>query len=176
MTEEGLTVASVAATAAAAATAGNVKLTGDVVQVVHFQTGSLVSGTTTLPQDDTIPQQTEGVEVMTQAFTPTNASNILLIEAVVNGSNSVANCLVAALFQDATANAIAVSTGQYIGTANAFSQIVLRHKMTAGTTSATTFKIRMGATTAGTTYFNGNITRYYGGVFASSITITEIKA
>jgi hypothetical protein len=151
------------------------KLAGDVVQVVHYQTGAFASGTTLIPQDDTIPQNTEGTEVMTLAITPTSATNVLMIEAIVHGSNSVANALVAALFQDATAGALAVSSGPYIATANAFSQISLRHKMTAGTTSATTFKIRIGATTAGTTYFNGNVTRYYGGAFVSSITITEIN-
>lgn len=152
------------------------KLSGDVVQVVNTQTGALGSGTTLIPQDDTIPQNTEGTEFMTLAITPTSATNILLIEVCINGSNSVANGLVAALFQDSTAGALAVGIGPYIGTANAFSQISFNHRMVAGTTSATTFKVRMGATTAGTTYFNGNITRYYGGVCASSITITEIKA
>jgi hypothetical protein len=47
--------------------------------------------------------------------------------------------------------------------------------MDAGTTSETTFKVRAGGEEAGTTTFNGvGGARKYGGVLASSITITEI--
>lgn len=53
-------------------------------------------------------------------------------------------------------------------------QIIFNHIMTAGTTSATTFKVRCGGNAAGTTTFNGQATaRKYGGVMASSIQITE---
>ena len=53
--------------------------------------------------------------------------------------------------------------------------IVFSHFMTAGTTSETTFKVRAGFNASGTTTFNGSGgARRLGGVFASSITITEI--
>jgi hypothetical protein len=47
--------------------------------------------------------------------------------------------------------------------------------MTAGTTSETTFRVRAGpSNTTYTLTFNGyNSARYFGGVMASSITITE---
>ena len=49
--------------------------------------------------------------------------------------------------------------------------------MTAGTTSATTFRVRAGLNSAGTTTFNGaSSARYYGGTLASSITIKEYTA
>ena len=49
--------------------------------------------------------------------------------------------------------------------------------MTAGTVSATTFKIRVGGAAAGTTTTGGHSTstRVMGGVVAQSITITEIQ-
>ena len=50
---------------------------GSVVQVVNKQISSIVSGTTPIPYDDTIPQNTEGVEVFTLAITPKSASNKL---------------------------------------------------------------------------------------------------
>jgi hypothetical protein len=47
--------------------------------------------------------------------------------------------------------------------------------MTAGTIIATTFKVRVGCSGAGTTTFNGVAGgRIFGGVMASSITITEV--
>ena len=113
---------------------------------------------------------------MTLAITPKSATNKLLIEIVVHlAHNSTGSRLVAALFQDATAAALAVGWGSKDATVNATSKVVFRHYMTTGTTSATTFKIRAGTSTGGTTTFNGvNGGRLYGGVLASSITITEI--
>ena len=52
---------------------------------------------------------------------------------------------------------------------------VMSSAVATGTTSATTFKIRAGGNGAGTWTFNGQSgARRYGGVEASSITITEI--
>ena len=145
------------------------------VQVVNTQTGAVATGTTILPYDDTIPQITEGDEYMTLAITPTLATNKLKIDVVVHLRNSVGATMVAALFQDTTAGALAVGMGSH-GT-NEPAEIKFTHYMTAGTISATTFKIRGGNANAGTTTFNGNASgRLFGGVFASSITITEISA
>jgi len=143
------------------------------VQVVNTQTGAVATGTTTIPFDDTIPQNTEGTEFLTLAITPTNASNILVINIVANFSYSIANTITLALFQDTTANALAASA-EYGSTATGMINSGLTHKMTAGTTSATTFKFRMGGETAGTLTLNGfSGARKLGGVFATSMTIAE---
>jgi len=147
---------------------------GATVQVVNTQTGASTTGTTTIPDDDTIPQNTEGDQYMTLAITPTSATNKLKIDVVFMGESSTAAAFTVALFQDSTANALAASyvdTNTNIAFVNTFS-----HYMTSGTTSATTFKVRAGSGSAGTTTFNGNqSSRKLGGVMASSITITEIK-
>jgi hypothetical protein len=161
--------------ASTTAAAQNIILSNSVVQIVNTQTGAVATGTTTIPADDTIPQNTEGDEYMTLAITPTNASNKLLIEVCFQGSNSAANnTQVVALFQDSTANAL--TSGQMTLTAANNMRQCLTYYMTAGTTSATTFKVRAGGVSAGTTTFNGSASaRLYGGVFNSSITITEIR-
>ncbi len=149
---------------------------GRVVQTVNTQSGAVATGSTVIPLDDTIPQNTEGDEYMTLAITPTNASNKLKIEVVWQGSSSLANWITAALFQDTTAGALAVMP-DYQGVAGGGQLIGFTHYMTAGTTSATTFKVRAGrdASAAGTVTFNGTgSARLFGGVMASSITITEI--
>lgn len=147
---------------------------GVVVQRVNTQTGASATGTTLIPLDDTIPQNTEGNEYMTLAITPTDAANILDIEVVWVGVHSVAAWISAALFQDSVANALAATTG-FSTTAGGGAPLVFRHKMVAGGTSAITFKVRAGGHTAGTTTFNGNAgARIFGGVMASSITITEL--
>lgn len=145
-----------------------------VVQEVNTQTGAYQSCTTAIPHDDTIPQNTEGDEVMTLAITPTSATNKLKIEVIVNAAHTAINQWIIALFQDSTANAIAACGVNTVAAGP--SQGTLVHYMTAGTTSSTTFKVRIGGNTGSTLAFNGSGgARKYGGVLASSITITEIK-
>lgn len=153
------------------------KLSGDVVQVAVAETGAVATGTTVTPLDDTIPQITEGTEFMTLAITPTNAANSLIIEVILQVSHSAAaGYLIAALHQDAAANALAVMSGVFNGAGQTVN-LKFTHKMAAGTTSATTFRVRVGCNNAGTVTFNGQTgARLFGGVLASAITITEIKA
>ena len=159
--------------------AGTVMPTGSVLQVVNYQTGALTTGTTLLPADDTIPQNTEGFEVMTLAITPKFATSMLIIQSVAHVSVSIAGSyrLQSALFQDTTASALAASSMWADSGNQCQSEQIINHKMTSGTTSATTFKIRVGTQVAGTLSFNGSSgVRLFGGVMASSITIWEIAA
>lgn len=155
-------------------TALGANLTNTVVQVVNTQTGAVATGTTAIPYDDSIPQNTEGDEYMTLAITPKSATNVLKIDVVFHGSGSGGALLVAALFQDSTAGALASSfdlNGSGYG-----HNIKFTYWMIAGTTSETTFKVRAGYDGAATTTFNGiSSARKFGGVMASSIIITEIK-
>lgn len=161
----------------AGGTLDRINRAGNVLQVVSFQTGAVATGTTTIPIDDTIPQNSEGTEFMSLAIVPTNAASKLLITVIIHAAvNTTANTWTTALFQDSTANASA---------ATAFSQAnsgyitpaIFNHYMTAGTTSSTTFKVRCGPSSAGTLTFNGAAGgRLLGGVIASSITIMEIAA
>lgn len=149
-----------------------------VLQRVSTETGAVSTGTTTIPFDDTVPQNTEGNQVMTLSITPTSSTSILVIDVVVVGCNSQtgAQANTAALFQDTTAGALA-AVFQNSAQANAPTSIFLRHIMTSGTTSSTTFKVRWGGNAAGTATFNGQVSaRIYGGVIPSSIMITEYSA
>ena len=149
-------------------------LVGQAVQVVNTQTGAVATGTTLIPNDDTIPQKTEGTEFMSLAITPSNSNNKLKIEVVFFLESGQGNERTVALFQDSTANALAAGSGHNFSGEGHF--IAFTHYMTAGTVSVTTFKVRAGAETTGTVTFNGQGGgRKYGGVMASSITITEIK-
>lgn len=135
---------------------------------------TFTSGTGVIPNDDTIPQITEGNEFITLAYTPTSATNRLQIRAVLYVSTSLQDSCTTALFQDSTADALAANKVN-AGFAGSPSVSVLEHDMVAGTTSSITFRIRCGAT-AGTTYFNSDSNtgaRKLGGVASSRITITE---
>ena len=145
-------------------------LAGTILQIVNFQTGALATGTTVIPQDDTIPQNTEGNQYLSLAITPTSATSKLKIDVVVNGAVSAGAYFTVALFQDSTVSSIAAIN---VTPTNS----LLSHYMVSGTTSATTFNVRCGPSSAATFTLNGlSSARLLGGVFASSITITEIAA
>ena len=148
---------------------------GVVVQTVNTQDGSLTSGTTTFPFDDTIPQITEGVEFLTASITPKSVANKLKIEVHLTIASSISGWTSAALFQDSTADAISGSIG-----ADSVATRTIEHTivywMDAGTTASTTFSVRAGTAGAGTTYMNGNTLAKMGGKLHSSITITEYAA
>jgi len=153
---------------------------GTQLQKVSTQSGAVDTSTTTVNFDDSIPQvnaEGESFSAIETAITPNNSSNYLDIDIVLNVSSSVDGGVVClALAQDSTAaslNAVAIKTTA-TGTSH---QLVLHHRMTAGTTSATTFKAYYGPATAGTVTVNGSAGgRLLGGVQMSSITITETKA
>lgn len=154
---------------------------GSIIQYQRTIRTTLATCSTQLPFDDTIPQSNEGDEVMTVTITPTSAANTLIIRANASGnlSNSTNNLPGMALFQDNTANALAAaSMGSTTSSSslNASSNGTLFYSMTAGTTSATTFKIRCGCN-SGSIYINGsNAARQYGGVWTAYIEVTEIQA
>lgn len=148
---------------------------GAVVQVKTSNTAACTTGTTLIPFDDTIPQNTEGDEYLTCAITPANAANILHIRAILHASVSVADVIHMALFRDATANALAVSSfWEPTDTGNV--PLVLDFYVVAGSTAATTFKLRAGPTTALRTLTVNGVSgaRKFGGVLVSQLVITEV--
>jgi hypothetical protein len=145
------------------------------LQVKNSQTSAVATGTTVIPSDDTIPQITEGDQYMTLAITPHSATNALKIDIVLQlASSAGGGRMIGALFQDSTANALAASTQGFIDAGKPM-MLSFTYYMTAGTASATTFRVRAGTQQVGTTTLNGSAgARLYGGVSSSSITITEI--
>lgn len=148
---------------------------GAVKNVVFYETGAVATGSTAIPNDDTIPQANEGNQFMSADFVPTNASDTIAVSTVAVLSNgSDVNGEVLYLSQDA-GNAIAV-TYMDGGAATEPNIFTLNHYMKAGSTSLTNFKV-IGGGDAGTTTFNGiGGARRYGGVIASSIRVEEIES
>ncbi len=146
-----------------------------VAQVVEGAPNTTYSSiTTALPYDNSIPQSGEGGEVCTVTITPTSASSRLLIEAQFFGTSTSSGTVIA-LFQGATADAIAA--GALTHASDVVTNGSIRCEMAAGTTSATTFKLRAGNNGGATTYVNGSSGgRLFGGVGACRIKVTEIKS
>ena len=146
-----------------------------LAQIQTFQTGAVATGNTVLPFDNTIPQITEGDQYMSLSITPTNVNSTLEIdvEFLGGGSVSLSAGMAVALFQDSNVNALAACPLASI-TNNTIGLFALKHTLTAGSLSTTTFKVRAGCGGAGTTTFNGqSAAQFMGGIAASRITIKE---
>lgn len=171
------TTAGTWAAAASAIVVNPTQRPGAVVQSVIGVYGSLATGTTSIPTDDTIPQNSEGDQYMSQAITPLSAANLLAITAAAQlGSSSASGFFGAALFQDSTADALAASAISVTSAGMAFRLGVDHTKVAAGT-SSTSIKFRAGNSAAGTTTFNGvGGVAKYGGKLDSHIQIQEIMA
>lgn len=144
-----------------------------ILQRVTTSLNSFQTGATAIPLDDTIPQLTEGDEYMTQAITPKRSDSKLLIEVkLIASARGSSGSITVALFQDATANALAAVNSLADNTK--IVTIPLTYEMTSGTTSLTTFKVRAGRDTAANLDVNGiSGARIFGGVSESNIIITE---
>lgn len=148
-----------------------------VVNRVSTMTGAVATGTTTIPFDNSKPQNTEGTQFLTLSITPKSTTNVLVIDAWcgIYGASTAAKVILA-LFQDTTADALAASCMTSDPSTERHT-IWTRWIMTAGTTSSTTFNVRAGLNTAGTFTFNGDGgARIFGDAASSGILITEYTA
>lgn len=149
---------------------------GMVVGQAYASSGAVATTTTTLPNDDTIPQITEGAEFLTVSITPKSATNILRITAEITCSPSVSSNMCAAIFRDATANALGCGFSLGAG-GSEVRRIVVTVSVVAGSTAATTFRLRAGMGSAGTLTINGSGgTRLFGGAALTTLSVTEFKA
>lgn len=140
-------------------------------------TAAYTAVTATIPYDDTIPQNTEGGEILTATITPVSASSMLVVTVFGQLITDVSGVgATAALFRDSTANAVAAhggtaATGNRLGLT-----VAMKYSVISGSTSATTFKVRVGAS-SGNINVNGDSSGHkYGGVSNFTMTIEEFAA
>lgn len=132
-----------------------VPLPGHQVTCVVQSTGSVASGSTLIPIDNTIPQNTEGDQYLSAIIIPSSAAHLVEVESHLQIANSAANpALTAALFQDSAANALASTI--ISSATNALEVLRLAYIGLMGLSVPTTFKVRAGSASAGTTTFNGS--------------------
>ena len=97
------------------------------------------------PQDDTIPQISEGTQFFSQAYTPSTANCDLVITAncSVREYNNVANQMAMALFVNDNTDALRVVSGYSSGGSPVHgNNFTLVHKMASWGVSAKTFSLR----------------------------------
>ena len=148
---------------------------GTIIQVVNSISSTPGSNTTTMPFDSTIPQNNEGAEFTTVAITAANSSNKFHVSVFAQLSqNASTGRVVAALFIDSTANALAAGACQ-IGNTGGLYTVAFDYIAAAGDTSEHTFKLRYGKADGSTAYINKNAAGFtLGGVATSGIIVREI--
>ena len=146
-----------------------------VLQTVRAEVTAYTTCSTTIPFDDTIPQNTEGTSVFSQSITPVESSSYIeaTIVLMVGGSAELSGTV--ALFIDSGVDAVAAE-GFYVRASTTSHSVTLNYRYTNSNTTAKTFAVRVGAS-AGNVYLNGDGTaRRFGGVAVSSLTLREVKA
>jgi hypothetical protein len=149
-------------------------LPGASLQYVRSTDGANATNTTpTMPQDNTIPQISEGIQFMSQAATASAVQNVWRINHSGLYSFSVGdNGFATALFQSVGGNNALAVVSAYSGAAGAIAvQQVITHDILTATVSANTFSIRAGSG-AGTMVFNTTTT--FGGARNSFLSVEEI--
>ena len=145
-----------------------------VVQSSYFSNTNQYAITTLIPIGNTTPLITEGDEVFSEAFTPTDSSSSIRIDitslinnSVAGGGNSIT------VWADSTCIGATYHVNALQG--NGTTTVVFEH--TSGTTSAVTYSVRMGPSTGGQTLYvnrTGSQTPTFGGLMSSKLIITEL--
>jgi hypothetical protein len=152
-------------------------LAGTVVQTVIGEYTANADLTATFPFDDSIPQNTEGTEIITASITPRSATSKINVRVAGSGYTAAASdVIVFAVFRDSVADALYAGFGSEAGGTNTPSVLSGQFQDSPATASAITYKLRVGGT-GGTVRLNGTVTaRRFGGVAKTTLILEEIKA
>lgn len=167
-----------AAIAVGAVNASNAA-TGSSIGYAASESTAHAQSQAVIPNDDTVPQITEGVEFLTAGYAPQKIGNTICVRAVFHvgiGSTSVEGTI--ALFKDAVANAVAVSFFTPLAAAATRTGVlVIEYREIAASLAVQTWRVRGGTDNggaAGAMWTNGDLAnRKYGGVSRCSLSVTE---
>jgi hypothetical protein len=149
---------------------------GSLVGVSYTEYVANTALTTTIPWDDTIPQVTEGTQILTVNYTPKAVGNTLIVRFQGQAGLSTNTWAVVALFLDGGTDAVRAA-GMITETASLGGRgITFEYLYTAVDTAAHTFSVRAGPSNAATMRFNGSDSvRRLGGTSAATLVINEYK-
>lgn len=161
--------------ASAAAMRTTLGVSDKLINREYYPLTTTDSTTTAIPQDDTIPQNTEGKQAFSQSYTPADASNKIRVHGVLYlaGSTTQKQAVVG-VFKDSGANALSVGAMEMADNGIIYA-VPFEYQENAGSTSARDYKVRYGAN-SGTCYLNSTAAgRLFGGVLASTMIIEEYR-
>lgn len=148
---------------------------GKVLNVWRSVITTAGSTTNHIPLDNTIPQNTEGVELFSISVTPSSASSKLIVHFSFWGSNSTTTTPAAALFLDSDADAIA-STLTHSALSSNIAFTMVGTFVIDSWSGSKTVKLRAGITTASQTFrwLQTVASEFFGGTDQGVMTIMEV--
>ena len=147
---------------------------GEIVAAYRGIT-SVVSGTTIIPADTSVPLSTEGTELWFQIATPSSASSNFIIQQSFMYDCATSNRNITfAVFRDSTC--IYAISGNLATAGRPLTTSVITHDYP-GTTAPIRYSMRVGTSSASTWYINRSTAAItFGGVInRSTYTILEVK-
>lgn len=149
---------------------------GSVIQTQYAEYTLNADLTPTIPFDDTIPQITEGTQIISLAITPRFADSTIFLNFRGEYSISLITHGACAIFRDSISNAIAAEIGTIISSGTLCGVLAATRMDAPATTNPVTYTVRVGPQNAGTMRMNGSSTvRVFGGAARTTLVAQEIK-
>lgn len=152
-----------------------INMLGGMLQSVSATYTTSTALATTIPLDDTIPQNTEGTEILSVSITPKSASSTIEVEFQCTGASASAQTMIVALFKDSGADAIAANAVAGSGSGAKPNLLRLIHREASGSKTARTYKINVGMNSGSITMNGATTGRYMGGVNACYLIAREVN-
>lgn len=155
----------------------NFQLTAPVIDRAYAEYTANANLATQIPIDDTLPQNTEGTQILSVSLTPKSATNRvrLRFQGQVTSDTAAVNAI-AAIFSSASVNALRAEFVSLATNGNGY-VLCLEHEYVPGTTSALTYTVRVGPASAVNLRLNGNaVGRLLGGAIGATLIVEEIAA
>lgn len=148
---------------------------GHVIQSVEGTYAANAALTAQIPYDDTVPQVTEGTQIISVSLTPKFSNSKLRCRFTGQASYSGVDNVTAALFTGASANAFAAQS--LVDDSGRTLSFAFERTISPATTSAVTVSARVGPAAAISVYFNGATAgRRLGGASCATLVVEEISA
>lgn len=143
-----------------------------LLQRTTLSTNTFDSTASNIPYDDTKPQNTEGKQIFSQAFTPLSSSSTILLHGIAYVGVSTTESCILSMFNSTTgASAIWADVGQI--STNFMLPWPIFYTEASVNTSARTYSLRYGAA-SNTMYLNGTAgARKLGGALTTYLMIEE---
>ena len=152
---------------------------GAVIDRAYTEYTANTSITAVIPYDDTIPQNTEGTQILSVSITPKKTTSRIraTFRAFGASDGTTGGLVLAALFRNSTADALNGTAAACLTTTNGLVNLTITYEDSPGSTSAQTYNVRIGPNAAGNARINGNSgARIFGGVARATLVLEEIAA
>lgn len=153
-------------------TAGGIK--GATIQSAYAEYTTNADLSALIPLDDTIPQVTEGTQILSVTITPHSTTNRVRVRFQCQFQHASPSNVIAAVFVNGAANALVTEFTTNANSGGYATQLVLEKEHVPGSTAAQTYTVRIGPQ-SGTIRLNGSTAgRLFGGSSVATLVVEEI--